>query len=66
MTTSLFTQKNICAGLGLLLALTIVFMANQEIRTTERTAQFEDARPATGIGAVTLASTPGSISTVKK
>lgn len=41
MNTSLFTQKNICAGLGLLMAITIVFKANHETKLAKQTARIE-------------------------
>ena len=50
MTTSLFTQKNICAALGFIMAITIVLKANQESKLTKQTARFEYAKPTTTIG----------------
>jgi hypothetical protein len=50
MTTSLFTQKNICAALGFIMAITIVLKANQETRLAKQTARFEYAKPTTTIG----------------
>ncbi|WP_075349974.1 hypothetical protein [Algoriphagus marinus] len=50
MTTSLFTQKNICAALGFIMAITIVLKANQEAKLAKQTARFEYAKPTTTIG----------------
>ncbi|TDK45401.1 hypothetical protein [Algoriphagus formosus] len=50
MTTSIFTQKNICAALGLAMAVTIVIKANVEQRQTENTARFEITEPTTQMG----------------
>lgn len=50
MTTSLFTQKNICAALGFIMAITIVLKANQETKLTKQTARFEITKPTTAIG----------------
>ena len=50
MTTSLFTQKNICAALGFIMAITIVLKANQETKLTKQTARFEITKPTTTIG----------------
>lgn len=50
MTTSIFTQKNICAALGLAMAVTIVIKANVEQRQTENTARFEITKPTTQMG----------------
>jgi len=50
MSISLFTQKNICAALGLLMALTIVLKANQETKLAKQTARFEYTKPTTEIG----------------
>ncbi|WP_439473575.1 hypothetical protein [Algoriphagus formosus] len=50
MTTSIFTQKNICAALGLAMAVTIVIKAKVEQRQTENTARFEITEPTTQMG----------------
>jgi len=50
MTTSLFTQKNICAALGFIMAITIVLKANQETKLAKQTARFEYTKPTTTIG----------------
>jgi hypothetical protein len=50
MTTSIFTQKNICAALGLAMAVTIVIKAKVESRQTENTARFEITKPTTQMG----------------
>lgn len=50
MTTSLFSQKNVCAALGFVMAMTIVFKANQEAKQNRQTARFEYAKPTTTIG----------------
>ncbi|WP_288369700.1 hypothetical protein [uncultured Algoriphagus sp.] len=50
MTTSIFTQKNICAALGLAMAVTIVIKAKVESRQTENTARFEITEPTTQMG----------------
>jgi hypothetical protein len=54
MTTSSFTQKNICAALGLLMALTIVLKANHETKITKQTARFEYTKPTTEIGTISF------------
>jgi hypothetical protein len=54
MITSLFTQKNVCAGLGFLMALTIVLKANHETKLSKETARFEYTKPTTGIGTISL------------
>jgi len=50
MTTSIFTQKNICAALGLAMAVTIVIKAKVESRQTENTARIEITKPTTQMG----------------
>jgi hypothetical protein len=54
MITSLFTQKNVCAALGILMALTIVLKANHETKLTKQTARFEYTKPTTEIGTVSI------------
>lgn len=41
MITSYFSQKNICAFLGLLMAVTIVWMAKADQTLSKKTAQVE-------------------------
>jgi|GEM_PF-1333676 hypothetical protein len=50
MTTSFFTQKNFCAALGILMALTIVLKANQETNLIKQAARFEISKPTAPIG----------------
>lgn len=50
MITSLLTQKNICAALGFIMAITIVLKANHETKLTKQTAQFEYAKPTSESG----------------
>jgi hypothetical protein len=52
MSISLFTQKNICAALGFLMALTIVLKANQESKLAKQTARFEYTKPTSEIGTI--------------
>lgn len=50
MTTSLFTQKNFYAALGILMALTIVLKANQETNLAKQSARFEISKPTAPLG----------------
>lgn len=50
MTTSFFSQKNVCAALGFAMALTIVFKAKAESLRSQDTARFETTKPTTQIG----------------
>lgn len=52
MNTSIFTQKNICAALGLAMAATIVIKAKVEANHMENTARFETTTPQVGIESV--------------
>lgn len=52
MKTILLTQKSICAFLGLMMAFTIVWKANlemKEIKSEEVTARIENTKPTTSI-----------------
>ncbi|SDD21705.1 hypothetical protein SAMN04488104_101953 [Algoriphagus faecimaris] len=50
MNTSIFTQKNICAALGLAMAMTIVIKAKTEANLAHNTARFETTKPTPQIG----------------
>ncbi|MGM0943699.1 MAG: hypothetical protein ACQEW9_00870 [Bacteroidota bacterium] len=50
MNTSIFTQKNICAALGLAMAMTIVIKAKSEANLASTTARFETTKPTPQIG----------------
>ena len=50
MDTLLITQKNICAFLGLIMAVTIVWKANVEQKMIKKTAQFEIPKPTNYLG----------------
>ncbi|NVK48162.1 MAG: hypothetical protein HWE09_00240 [Cyclobacteriaceae bacterium] len=50
MNTSIFTQKNICAALGLAMAATIVIKAKVEANHMENTARFETTKPTPQVG----------------
>jgi hypothetical protein len=50
MTTSIFSQKNICAALGLAMAITIVIKAKAETSLAQQTARFEITKPTPQIG----------------
>ena len=50
MTTSFFSQKNVCAALGFAMALTIVFKAKAESLRSQDTARFETTKPTPQIG----------------
>ncbi len=50
MTTSLFSQKNVCAALGFVMAITIVWKANLETKLAQQTARFELTEPTSSIG----------------
>lgn len=45
MITSLFTQKNICAALGFVMAITIVWKAKVETNLAQHTALIEYSEP---------------------
>jgi hypothetical protein len=47
MTTSFFSQKNVCAALGFAMALTIVLKAKAESSHSQHTARFETTKPTT-------------------
>ncbi len=66
MSISLFTHKNICAALGLLMAFTIILKANQETKLAKQTARFEYTKPTTEVGENVLASTFESRGPAKK
>ena len=46
MITSLFSQKNICAALGFVMAITIVWKATVETKLANHTALIEYSEPA--------------------
>jgi len=50
MDTLLITQKNICAFLGLIMAVTIVWKANVEQKMMKKTAQSEITKPTNYLG----------------
>ena len=50
MYTTIFTQKNICAALGLAMAFTIVLKAKSEAKLAQHTARFETTKPTPQIG----------------
>ncbi|WP_297336894.1 hypothetical protein [Algoriphagus sp.] len=50
MNTSIFTQKNVCAALGLAMAMTIVIKAKTEANLAQNTARFETTKPTPQIG----------------
>jgi hypothetical protein len=50
MKTSIFTQKNVCAALGLAMAFTIVLKAKSEAKFAQQTARFETTKPTPQIG----------------
>jgi hypothetical protein len=50
MITSLFSQKNICAAIGLVMAITIVWKAKEEINLSQRTALIEYSEPTHNTG----------------
>ena len=50
MTTAIFSQKNVCAALGLAMALTIVVKAKVESNLARQTARFELTKPTPQIG----------------
>ncbi len=50
MTTAIFSQKNVCAALGLAMAITIVLKAKAETNIAQQTARFETAKPTPQIG----------------
>lgn len=52
MTTSLFSQKNVCAALGLVMAITIVWKAKVETNLAKQTALIEYTKPTSNIGKV--------------
>lgn len=57
MNTLLITQKNICAFLGIVMAVTIVWKANVEQKILKKTAQFEITKPTNYLGNITTTST---------
>ena len=50
MTTSFFSQKNVCAALGFAMAITIVLKAKAESSHSQHTARFETTKPTPQIG----------------
>lgn len=50
MITSIFTQKNVCAALGIAMAFTIVLKAKSEAKLAQHTARFETTKPTPQIG----------------
>ncbi|WP_192347306.1 hypothetical protein [Algoriphagus sp. Y33] len=50
MITSLFSQKNICAALGFVMAITIVWKAKVETNLAQHTAFVEYTEPTYNIG----------------
>lgn len=50
MTTAIFSQKNICAALGIAMAITIVIKAKAETNLEQHTARFETTKPTPQIG----------------
>jgi hypothetical protein len=50
MNSSIFTQKNVCAALGLAMAFTIVLKAKSEAKLAQQTARFENPKPTPQIG----------------
>ncbi|MFC5626647.1 hypothetical protein [Algoriphagus winogradskyi] len=50
MITSLFSQKNICAALGLVMALTIVWQAKVETNLAKHTALIDYTEPTYNTG----------------
>ena len=50
MTTSFFSQKNVCAALGFAMAITIVLKAKAESSIEKHTARFETTKPTPQIG----------------
>ena len=50
MTTAIFSQKNVCAALGLAMAITIVIKAKAETNIAQQTARFETTKPTPQIG----------------
>lgn len=50
MTTAIFSQKNVCAVLGLAMAITIVIKAKAETNIAQQTARFETTKPTPQIG----------------
>ena len=50
MTTAIFSQKNVCAALGLAMAITIVIKAKAETSLAQQTARFETTKPTPQIG----------------
>lgn len=45
MITAIFSQKNVCAALGLAMAITIVIKAKAETSLAQHTARFETTKP---------------------
>lgn len=50
MTTSFFSQKNVCAALGFAMAITIILKAKAESNHVQHTARFETTKPTPQIG----------------
>ncbi|AMQ55430.1 hypothetical protein [Algoriphagus sanaruensis] len=50
MNSSIFSQKNICAALGMAMAMTIVIKAKTEANLEKHTARFETTKPTPQIG----------------
>lgn len=50
MNSSIFSQKNICAALGMAMAMTIVIKAKTEANLAKHTARFETTKPTPQIG----------------
>jgi len=50
MITSLFSQKNICAALGFVMAITIVYKAKVETNLAQHTALIEYTEPTYNTG----------------
>ncbi|MEB2774707.1 hypothetical protein SYJ56_05285 [Algoriphagus sp. D3-2-R+10] len=50
MITSLFSQKNICAALGFVMAITIVWKAKVETNLTQHAALIEYTEPTNNFG----------------
>jgi len=50
MTTSFFSQKNVCAALGFAMAITMVLKAKAESSIEKHTARFETTKPTPQIG----------------
>jgi len=64
MTTSLFSQKNVCAALGLVMAITIVWKAKVETNLASQTALIEYTKP-TGSYTKAIDSKPAEVFELK-